>query len=253
MLFSIRIGIPAVLMIFTAVLSWWSLRTFSEFEMRRVETEAVSDLRLELTRLQAQVEYSFKNSDVPWLQEVISEYGTDSTVLEGLIVDESGFIRASIDLLDIGKTVGELKRSSVQHGPGLQEEMFKDVQESMQGIVRVTPDGSSLFGAYPYSLANESSASRDAKPGVIWFEYDLVPKKAEAGFIVRRQTLIFASGLLILSVVLGIVFHFRVARRIDKLVRGTQRIAAGDMATHVQMAAKDELGLLAQHCALYLS
>ncbi|MDP3920495.1 MAG: HAMP domain-containing protein [Candidatus Omnitrophota bacterium] len=62
----------------------------------------------------------------------------------------------------------------------------------------------------------------------------------------QQQILLMASGILIIALVLGVLYARRIARPIQALVSGSQKIADGDLSARVYVKSKGELGDLAQ-------
>ena len=83
-----------------------------------------------------------------------------------------------------------------------------------------------------------------SRPGLIFIAYDLAPSQAEA-----RAQILAASGYRAalvgaLALVLWLIFHFVLTRRVELLVMAAERLAAGDLGARAQLSGHDELARL---------
>ncbi|MEE8399593.1 MAG: PAS domain S-box protein, partial [Desulfobacterales bacterium] len=242
---TIRVAVPAGLILFTLILAWWSLRVNSLSAMVAVEQRALQDLRLEMTRFQAEIEHALRVSNIEWVQEGIAQFGADPQVIEAALVNQEDIIIASCNRSHIGQAARSMSEHTDPDANTLRAQLKAEAREKLLGDVRLTPDGNSLIGVYPILLATVANGLRPKTLGFLCIHRDLTTLRLEAAASVRQQTLNFVIGLGAFALALGIFFHLRITRRVGALVDATRRIAEGDLETRTPTAGHDELGVLA--------
>ncbi len=108
----------------------------------------------------------------------------------------------------------------------------------------VSFNASMLHGYYPVTLKLVEGGLGVNRVGVLFVEYDLAPQLAHA----RHNAVVHASsfgGMMIaVAIVVAILLHWLVSRRVMQIVAASKRFAAGDMEARVHLRGHDELAEL---------
>ena len=115
---------------------------------------------------------------------------------------------------------------------------------SLTAHTRVQPDRSSLSGHIPVGLGRSSEQLRTDRFGALLIVYDLRLPLAHLLYREQWRALQQAAILLALSLLLWAGLHWRLTRRVDRLVDVTHKLAAGDLSARTAMADNDELGAI---------
>jgi PAS domain S-box-containing protein len=84
------------------------------------------------------------------------------------------------------------------------------------------------------------------KLGVLFFEYDITGKLAQAKYEAIKFSLFVGLLLIFSSILVSLLFRKLVSARIEKLVCVTQKLAHGQLNVRARMRGSDEIALLGQ-------
>jgi diguanylate cyclase (GGDEF)-like protein/PAS domain S-box-containing protein len=244
MRFNLRYSIPASLLLFTAAAAAVSLTYNCYLAERQVEQEATGDLAQQLSRLAATTEYLLLNNDLPRAQEEIAARGADPQVVSAVLVDDAGTVVAALQRGMIGRPVDSvLPQRSVEDLKARAARMQR-VRDTMAGEVSLRPDGMTARAVYPVLLGGADKSLRPTRIGLIYVLRDLAAPKALARRNVERQVLQYSGMLVLLAVLLWMLFHYGLERRVAKLVNVATRFAKGDLSVRAGLSGSDEMATL---------
>jgi signal transduction histidine kinase len=101
-----------------------------------------------------------------------------------------------------------------------------------------------LSGYYPVTLRIVAGGLGVNRVGVLFVEQDLGPQLAQARYDSSVQSLSFGGLMIAVAIVVAILLHLLVSRRVEKIVDASKRFAAGDLDARVQLRGYDELAEL---------
>lgn len=171
--------------------------------------------------------------------------------VEGIrIYDKSGVIMFSADSTEIGRSVDLHAEACVTchgHQSPLRSIPDRDRVRIFQG-----PKGRVLGVIHPIENAPECANTgchappgRQSVLGVLDVRMSLAKPDARLGLI-RRQAISGAAVVTLLAGLISAVFILLVVRRpVRHLMRGAERVAAGDLDTEIQVESRNEIGQLA--------
>ncbi|MBI3893798.1 MAG: HAMP domain-containing protein [Candidatus Wallbacteria bacterium] len=167
------------------------------------------------------------------------------------VYDKQGTIIFSANGAEIGRKVGQQAEACIDcHASGL----AAPVEEPRSRFRQFrSPDGERILGLIN-PIRNEPSCSNAACHahrsdqrvlGVLDVQMSMT--FMEHAIVSTRSQLAWATLAMLLIVTLGtIVFIHRVVRRpVNRICEGTQRVAAGDFGTRIEVETDDEIGHLA--------
>lgn len=243
MRFPLRYTIPIVLILFTAVLAVWSLKTNGRIAMDRVEKDMRSELTSILTLLQDSIEHELGGDKMARVQQQISGYGSDDHLKSLFLIDEAGEVVAATQFSRLGLD-GEnfLPAESRDHI----KKRLKSAQEKYAAMIFPSPDNNTLWGITPVQMGFKEGDVRPTRVGVLIAQMDLVGPRTLALNLVKTQVFQFVFFLSILVVGLGVLLNFQITRRIEQLVLATEKFAMGDFEFPVNVDGRDEITVLAK-------
>ena len=245
MRFPLRFTIPILLIVFTITLAIWSLKTNGRIAVNRVESDMSSNFNNVLTRLQENVEFGFRKSDLVRIKKEISALGSNDHLKNLSLVNENDKIISGSQFDLIGKKSEYLLPLTETD----KIEITKKITLSKakhHGVIFLSSDRNTLWGIYPIRLGYEKDSLRPTKVGVLIAQIDLIAPKAVALGLVKSQVFQFCVVLSVLVVGLGIFIYFQMTRRIQKLVIATETFAAGEYNAPIDVKGNDEITTLAR-------
>lgn len=243
---SIKVLIPIGLILFTFLLSWWSLQVNIRASLYRNEHQSLNELNRDMTRLQAEIENAIRLSDHSLIQEQIAEFSAVPQCVDAVLFDQNDVVIASANRAYIGQS---MQAVFAREDPKWRELCFQRMAEAKArhaGSVEITPDRQSLMGVYPIHFVNTGARLRAKVIGILYMHNDLTALKHAVVRSVKQQTLTITIGLCVFAVGLGFFFHLFFARRIGILIDATRRISEGDLTTITPVGVDDEISVLTQ-------
>ncbi|MGQ0591791.1 MAG: ATP-binding protein [Gammaproteobacteria bacterium] len=236
---TLRITVPAAVLVFAAGLIALNFLYYLPSAERDLEDQARARLVQELTRLQSALEYLLLNGDLKGAQREIAILASNPELSTVALVDDARLIIAATRLAWSRRDVMEvLPRFDVAAAARVARE--RRIQIAMG------PERASLTGYASVLLGATGLELRPTRLGYLYLLYDLVPGKALARARIYDQSLVFAALVGGLGLALGYFLHLYLTRRVERLVRAAESLAAGDLAARSALSGRDELGRLGQ-------
>jgi len=236
---SMRIGIPAALILFAALLTFFSLQYNTRIAYRAVEKNGVEDLTRAMTRLQSTVEFLMQRNELERVRSELVALGTQASIHTALLIDDKQRVLASFKLADIGKPLADVLPSATGFAGDLNQAMH-DVRSRLSGKVVLNDAGEAVRGLYPIVLGADPGALRPNREGILFVQQDLVQERDIQHHQVQQQALQFGGFLVLLAGMLWLFLHLGVTRRTNRLLTAVGHLAAGDLGTRVALGGGDE-------------
>ncbi|MGH8578134.1 MAG: diguanylate cyclase domain-containing protein, partial [Gammaproteobacteria bacterium] len=103
--------------------------------------------------------------------------------------------------------------------------------------------GRYVLGIYPVKLGAQAGSER---VGVLIVQRDLSRQLTRARRTVGQHTVQMVGVIAGLAVILGVLLHLVVTRRLNVLLNATQRFAAGSLEVRAKLRGSDEVAILGQ-------
>ncbi len=104
-----------------------------------------------------------------------------------------------------------------------------------------------LIGYYPVVLQLESQKGLPIKRlGTLFIEYSLATQLAAAKQQSTNEAIVFGSSMFFITLLIAILLHFLVSRRLGRLTLASKALAEGNLDTRVYIGGSDELTQLGQ-------
>ncbi|MDT8447711.1 MAG: response regulator [bacterium] len=244
-LLPLRLSIPTALLLFTVLLSIWSVQYNGRKTTQKVETNASVALTKLMTRLQITLEHAYSRGDHTLVQREVSGLASELDFKYILLFDDKGQILASSRIAHIGHSFITKLESLSEQERKMVFSHLSEVRRTQAGHVYLGELKQYLVGIYPIILGNQPQKLREPIRGFLLIFQDLKSQKDEALQAVYRQVLQFSVILGLLIIGLGIFFDQIVSRRINRIVAVTHQVGRGDYSVRTGLGGRDEIGLLA--------
>ncbi|QRO00638.1 PAS domain S-box protein [Archangium violaceum] len=237
-LLSLRVLVPLLLLAYACFFGLYTLHRDVTLREQQVEEHARDDINLRMTYLQGTLEYLLRTHQLEAAREQISDLGTNSELRVGLLLDDQRRVLAATRYELIGLPVErawpELMRPQAVAS-------LDAARQRLHGHVRVSEDGLTVEGVFPIALGAEA---RHHWVGYLYLQQDLSQLKAAQ--LERAERSALRAGLLLglIAGLMGVVFHFVLGQRVQRLESTARRIARGELHVRAGVRGMDELGTL---------
>ncbi|HYI03107.1 two-component system sensor histidine kinase NtrB [Hyalangium sp.] len=215
-----ELTVPLLLLgVYTVCFGLYSLHRETSEGVRHIQTAARRRVAVEMTQLQANLDYLLRAGNLPAVRESLSGLGYNPQLEVGLLVDEQQAVLASTRLALIGKPLREAwPEGELPENVGRRQQAL----EQLKGVVELSTDGRRIIGHYPVQLSFGPSPRR---MGYLFFQHDLTELERAGRYSAERSVLRSTLMLLAIAGCMGLGVHFLLGRRIQRLVATTEGMA----------------------------
>ncbi len=245
MILPLRIFIPFLLFVFTVGVALYSLTYGKKLEIKEVEESAMISLSDQMLKLQERFEYLLHNKEMVRAEDVLANLVTDPNVQFAELTDENGIVIASIQRESIGKTLDAVLPAVTPVQAAIRNKIIANVKNLHEHYVYLTLDAKSADGFYPIRL-DAAQGNVAARTGLLYMRRDLVVPKMKAIQRVHEQVFQFSVFTALLAVLLWLLFHYFVTRRVERVVAVAQRFSSGDEHARTGLKGADEIAHFGQ-------
>ena len=241
----LRILLPILLLVssMAAGLVAWKLST--SFTVDQIESEYLEESRLRITELQATLEYLFRKSDLSGVRIEVSGMATRPDVIAAFVVDAHGVIIAATRYATLGAASQAILPLLPADLRAAHAARVAAAQMAGAGNVFLARDRHVVAAYYPVLVAADGHALRAVQRGSLILVADMQSAKDRALAAARRQAADFAFLFGGLAVCGWASLHYRMTRRVERLLLATRQLADGDLAIRTGVAGRDELAQVA--------
>jgi diguanylate cyclase (GGDEF)-like protein/PAS domain S-box-containing protein len=242
---SLRYGIPLLIVVFTAVLAAYTVQKEWAAAEAVVRGQAVSQMISRITILRKQLRYSYAAGDYERIAEEIALFGSGPEQQIAMLADDTAIVLGATKTEWVGRSLAEVVRAQWPRWPDEPlQAIFDRVRAQSSGELFLAAAGRYVLGVYPVRLDTRADAPVPKRVGVLIVQRDLSRKLAHARRTVGEHRVEMVAELVGLAVVLGILIHFFVTRRVSTLLNATQEFAAGKLEARTDLRGTDEVANL---------
>jgi two-component system NtrC family sensor kinase len=182
---------------------------------------------------------------------IMDTIGKQEGVSRVRIFNKEGLILFSTDRPEMGRIVN--KQAESCYACHSAERPLERLVLKERARIFKTPQGDRILGMIT-PIYNEPSCSQTAchaHPsskrvlGVLDIDLSLAEVDAEVAAMARKMALFAGAMILLILGILGLFLQRRVIRPVRNLVKGTERVAQGDLGYVIPVQTEDEIGSLA--------
>lgn len=242
--YPIRYAIPGTILFLLAASLSWGYAVSLQRENEIIEQNAVSRMQIDLAFLQDSIEHAAARGHKERPQQLLGALAINLAVKDAFLADDTDIIIASMQRDDIGQNALAVirKRNLVD---GSLELFLRQIKSRQRSLMQLSGDRSSLFGFYPIALPPVQGNLKVAR-GWLYMQRDLKAARTVA----RGQvlyTLAQTFGPVVFFTVLVLVLsHFGINRRLKPLLDQAARIGAGDFRAESRLIGRDEFAVLSR-------
>ncbi|QDV41683.1 Sensor protein FixL [Stieleria neptunia] len=244
--YPLRILLPLSLMVMVLAHTGWSLFSNRAQIISSTNREAVIVLRRTMSQLAGSLERAARRNELSTMQYSLASLGADPEVKFAVLIDESNDVIVSMRRADVGDpfldAVPQPYRESAILDPGA----LARVRMSQISSTLPLGDGHSIVGIHPVALGAKADRIRPDHLGLFVVLRDISPTIQRATTAVSRQALGTLAMSCVIAIGLGLFFHFRIAKRLERLEEMTQMVGAGDLTVRTGITGDDEVAALAR-------
>ena len=241
----LRVVLPLLLIASVAFASWWSVYYSRSQVSRRVNQDAVRNLRWATTQLTAALESASRDYDTALMKQEVAVFGGMPDIVSAILTDENYRVIASLRRDHVNRPLSDVLSPRYQQMPLLDHARLEESKSSLIARFKPLRDDGVLVGARPVVLGVLSNELRPTRVGMLVVIYDVVPTIDRELTILHDQTLDIFLVSSLFAVGLGVFFHFRVAKRLQRLTSAAGQVREGKLNVQSGVTGSDEVAVLA--------
>lgn len=242
---SIRHGIPLLIIVFTAVFAAYTVQKEWGAAEAIVRGEAISDIINRMTLLQKQFSYAFGNGEHELIAQEMSLLSRGPEPQIGMLADDAAVVLGATNGEWVGRSLMEVAQAQWPRWSGEPLQAIIDrVRAQFAGELYLAAAGRYVLGIYPVRLGARAGSLAPERVGVLIVQRDLLRLLAHARRTAEKHWVEMAGVLAGLAVILGILIHIFITRRLNALLNATQRFAAGNLEARAKLHGYDEVAIL---------
>ena len=252
----VRFGLAAKLAACLIAGAVGSFAIYGYFNQRAEQKQLEALVSLSAERISDIIQYSawqaMLHNDRGMLYSMIRDIGREPGIRRVRIINEEGLVQHSTDAAEIGTLVD--KRAEACYACHSQSQPLTRLARRDRARIFADDAGARTLAVIRpiENHAECSNAACHAHPaerrilGVIDAHLALDTVDAQMAEH-RRQGYLYLAAMCVFGCLLSVVFvWYFVHHPVSALVRGTRRLAEGDLAHRIQVSSRDELGLAAE-------
>ena len=236
---SLKVIVPLGLFGFAATLCALTLAYYVPLAERSVEQDKRERLFQDLSRLQSSLEYLLLKADIEGARREVAILAFNHDCNVAVLSDDAGTVVAATQRAWLTRPASEVM-------PMLDPAEASRATQGRGARIVLAGDGKTLRAYGEVRIGGDERELRSSRSGSLFLEYDLHRAKSMAVRQTVAQSLYWAAWVMGFALLLWIVFHFVLTRRVDRLARSAERIASGDFGARSGLSGRDEIGRLGQ-------
>ncbi len=237
-LLSLRVLVPLLLLAYACFFGFYTLHRDVSLREQQVEEHVREEVTLRMTHLQGTLEYLLRTGQLEAVREEVAGLGSNPELRVGLLLDDQQRVLASTRLALLGRPTREAWPELTRPEAVARMEA---VRRSLSGDVQVSEDGSQVVGYYPIAL---DTVTQGQRVGFLFLQQDLTLLKNAQRYRAERSALRASLLLGLIAGLMGLVFHFALGQRVQRLESAARRLAGGELDVRAGLRGVDELGTL---------
>ncbi|MFT7411203.1 MAG: diguanylate cyclase (GGDEF)-like protein [Oleispira sp.] len=234
---SLRISIPALLILFSLLATLMGYLAIRTDLTTTVEQESLHSIKVELSKLQSLYKPLLAKKDMEGIKSLQSSkaFEIDNKVL--LVVTEDGLVAASNNQQDL---LSPWQASQWD----IQSELVKDTINLSRIQTQFSNDRKSLNGYIDLCIKDSMNVLKNASCGFLYYQIDVNLRQQDARNWLIKQSIYIAIGSSLVALLM-LILHVRVTGRVLKIQAVLDLWSKGDRDVQIQFKGNDELNHIA--------
>ncbi|HLP96972.1 MAG TPA: EAL domain-containing protein [Sideroxyarcus sp.] len=226
--------IPLILLLVSAASALLIFLQESRENARNIEQLALREIGMDMSRLQSLLRNRLSARDETEAAQDIALVAMRPGVRALLLADGDNKVILANNFAWNGE-------QAAAHTAYSNAEAFVTLQGNTGKLQYSRKTPALLQGYFPLT---DGYGDTDGKAGVLYVEFDISEKLAEAKETTIEQSLMFGSIMLAAALLIAYILHRLVSRRVKVLVDAAARVSTGDYSARTGLRGNDELALL---------
>ena len=231
---SLRVLIPALLLAFTLSITFMGYAVIRSELTAAIEQQSMRYMNIELSKLQSLVEPLLAKKDTQSIKSLHAIKASELDNKSMLIVDEKNTVIASTYQQDV---LNNWKSSKININD-------LDVEKSIstkRGNIQFSDDRKFLNGYINLCVRDLTKGLRSFSCGFLYYQLDVDHRQHQARVWLVKQSIYIALGSSFAALLLLLLLHYRVTRRVIKIESVLKLWANGNREAQIKLSGDDEL------------
>lgn len=231
---SLRFLIPILLIAFTLLLTLIGYSIIRSDLTADIEQQSLHYMNIELSKMQSLIEPLLAKKDIRAIKSLQAFKASELDNMAMLIVNEKNEVVASSNQRDLMNhwTTSQFNISNQQ---------VEKTLKSTQSQTEFSENRNSLDGYVSLCVRDLSLGLRSLSCGFLYYQLDVSYRQQQARVWLFKQSIYIALGSSIAALLLVIVLHLKITRRVMKIKNMLNSWAKGDRSAQIILSGKDEL------------
>jgi len=231
---SLRFLIPILLIAFTLLLTLIGYSIIRTDLTADIEQQSLRYMNIELSKMQSLIEPLLAKKDIRAIKSLQAFKASELDNTAMLIVNEKNEVVASSNQRDLLNhwTTSQFEISAQQ---------VEKTLKSTQSQTEFSENRKFLDGYVSLCVRDLSLGLRSLSCGFLYYQLDVSYRQQQARGWLFKQSIYIAFGSSIAALLLVIVLHLRITRRVLKIKNMLNSWAKGDRSAQIMLSGKDEL------------
>jgi len=237
--YSLRTTLPIIILIFYTLLLLINLIYKLQVVNSQVEQQGVQDVKREMSRLHGLLENSIRQGEMGGVESYILSTKLNEAVDNLSLTDEQGIVIYSTEL-------AMKDRSYSSFYPSIEEKFRNLVISEHLAKTVLSDDKKSVLSTYSLGLPHVKGVLRSTEHQRLLLKYDLSNRKSMMrNQVIVNTTMGWFAGLLV-YIALVCFLRLTITKPLDRIVKKSRQLAAGDLDSRVKEEGAEELVRLGQ-------
>ncbi|MGE3540351.1 MAG: PAS domain S-box protein [Candidatus Tectimicrobiota bacterium] len=207
---------------------------------RQIDTYVHDEMRTDLAHLQRVLLLLLSSEQLEGTRSMVSALGSDTMHELTVVADATGVIIATTE-------AGMLGTLWTSHPQALDQGLLARLRTMEPLAVSLSDDGFHLSGYAALCLPRAEASFLPSLPcGFVYTRKNIRTQKATAVQALRAQALQHGLGGLMAALVLWLLLHHTITRRVEQLIAAVQRVTVGDWSARACFTGHGELARVGQ-------
>ncbi len=231
---SLRILIPTLLLTFTLIATLIGYGAIRNDLTEDIEQQSLHYMNIELSKLQSLIEPLLEKKDIRAIKSLTAFKASELDNKAMLIANEKNIIVASTNQQEL---LNYWQSSKLNISP----EFVEKTISSTRSYTQISADKKLLDGYISLCVRDLTKGLRSFSCGFLYYQIDLSYRQNQARTWLTKQSLYIAIGSSFAALLLVLILHFRVTRRVIQIKSVLDLWSKGDRNAQIKLSGKDEI------------
>jgi len=206
---------------------------------KNIERLTRKEMVADLVHLQGVIQLLLRTDNPNEAKSIVSSYDPQTKHAILFFTDPQGRILSSTQLENIGRNWNEINEPIDPH-------QVERIMLTRTLGVQLSQDQKTIYGYVAICVPSKLGALQPTECGFLYYSRDLTRRKQTDLVAFRNQAVREAVWLGLLSILLWLILHFTITRRIGQINSVASRFGQGDLDSRNQLTGNDELAKISK-------